>query len=227
MQIRQINPTNKQPADREGSNLTNQLTNQPPRFPTHLHTHTKQHLEYIFSTLARALKPHKGLLAFTLEALKDGDPQLLREREAEQSQAQQQQQQQQQQQEGGWQQEEWILRDTGACVVVWGFYVAWAWRLRRRGGTGVVRFGPKMEGTRPVHPPTHPPIDSFLIRARVRQTLHFPVSIFLLGRYAHRREYVEAAAAKAGLETLVVDEMVGRKDKGKDIPGYLFLMKRK
>lgn len=47
------------------------------------------------------------------------------------------------------------------------------------------------------------------------------------GRYAHRREYVEAAANKAGLETLVVEEMVGRKDKGRDIPGYLFLMRRR
>lgn len=38
---------------------------------------------------------------------------------------------------------------------------------------------------------------------------------------------MEAAAGKAGLETLLVEEMVGRKDKGQDIPGYLFLMKRK
>ncbi len=105
------------------------------------------HLEYILNTLARALTPRKGLLAFTLEALKDGDPQLLREQE------------QQQQQQQGSQQEGWILRDTG--------------------------------------------------------------------RYAHRRDYVEAAAGKAGLETLAVEEMVGRKDKGRDIPGYLFLMQRR
>lgn len=49
----------------------------------------------------------------------------------------------------------------------------------------------------------------------------------MTGRYAHRREYVEAAAGKAGLETLVVEEMVGRRDKGQDIEGFLFLMKRK
>lgn len=58
-------------------------------------------VEYILGTLSRALKPQKGLLAFTLEALKDGDEQLLRQRAEKQGQGQ----------EG---EEEWILRDTGA-----------------------------------------------------------------------------------------------------------------
>lgn len=59
------------------------------------------HLEYILGTLARALKPHKGLLAFTLEALKDGDEQLLR----------------QQKETGKEGEEEWILRDTGRAWI--------------------------------------------------------------------------------------------------------------
>lgn len=58
-------------------------------------------IEYILGTLSRALKPQKGLLAFTLEALKDGDAQVLRQRAEKQGQGQ----------EG---EEEWILRDTGA-----------------------------------------------------------------------------------------------------------------
>lgn len=86
-------------------------TQPPPLTPTQTtlpspqHQNRKQHLEYILATLAKAVKPHKGLVAFTLEALKDGDPQLLRERERAQG-----------QQAAGEQEEEWILRDTGACV---------------------------------------------------------------------------------------------------------------
>ena len=47
------------------------------------------------------------------------------------------------------------------------------------------------------------------------------------GRYAHRREYVVGLLEKVGLGVEVVEEVVGRKDKGEPIPGYLFLARKR
>jgi len=47
------------------------------------------------------------------------------------------------------------------------------------------------------------------------------------GRYAHRREYVEGLLGKVGMEVVKVEAVVGRKDKGQPIPGWLFLCRKR
>uniref|UniRef100_I2CRA6 Tetratricopeptide repeat family protein n=1 Tax=Nannochloropsis gaditana (strain CCMP526) TaxID=1093141 RepID=I2CRA6_NANGC len=47
------------------------------------------------------------------------------------------------------------------------------------------------------------------------------------GRYAHRREYVEDLLEKVGLGVLKAEAIVGRRDKGEAIKGWLFLCQKR
>ena len=46
------------------------------------------------------------------------------------------------------------------------------------------------------------------------------------GRYAHRETYLRAAAASAGLEFVGFDEVILRRELGRDVQGYVFTLSR-
>ena len=45
-------------------------------------------------------------------------------------------------------------------------------------------------------------------------------------RFAHAREYIEAQAARVGLEVLEVTDITVRTENGAPIPGHLYIMRK-